>query len=54
MQQYQLPPRFYPQLTPGAVLPPAILMFVSLQFAALIPTLRVRHLQAAAAMRADA
>ena len=54
MRQYHLPTRYYPELSMGGIVPPALLMFIALQLAALIPTLRVRRLQPATAMRTDA
>jgi putative ABC transport system permease protein len=54
MRQYHLPTHYYPELSMGGMVPPALLMFIALQLAALIPTLRVRRLQPATAMRTDA
>lgn len=51
MRQYQLPNRFYPALTAGALVPGPLLMFIGLQLAALIPALRVRHMRPAEAIR---
>jgi ABC-type lipoprotein release transport system permease subunit len=54
MRQYQIPDRFYPALSVGGLVPAPLLMFIALQLAALIPAMRVRHMNPAEAMRADA
>lgn len=54
VRQYQMPDRFYPALSVEGVVPAPVLMFVALQLAALIPSLRVRHMKPAEAMRTEA
>jgi ABC-type lipoprotein release transport system permease subunit len=54
MRQYQIPERFHPALSVGGVVPAPLLMLIALQLAALIPAMRVRHMNPAEAMRADA
>ena len=54
MRQYQIPERFYPALTSSGLVPAPVLMFIALQLAALIPAMRVRHMNPAEAMRAEA
>lgn len=53
MRQYQIPDRFYPALSAGGLIPAPLLMLIALQLAALIPAMRVRHMNPAEAMRSD-
>jgi ABC-type lipoprotein release transport system permease subunit len=54
LRQYHMPDRLYPSLAHGVLVAAPVLMFVSMQLAAAIPTLRVRHMQPAAELRAAA
>jgi ABC-type lipoprotein release transport system permease subunit len=52
LRQYHMPDRLYPSLAHGVLVAAPVLMFVSMQLAAAVPTLRVRHMQPAAELRA--
>ncbi|TDJ39290.1 MAG: ABC transporter permease [Gammaproteobacteria bacterium] len=54
LRQYHMPDRLYPSLAHGVLVAAPVLMFVSIQLAAAIPTLRVRHMQPATELRAAA
>jgi ABC-type lipoprotein release transport system permease subunit len=54
LRAYHMPDRLTPSLSHGVLVAAPLLMFVSMQLAAVIPTLRVRHMQPAAELRADA
>jgi putative ABC transport system permease protein len=53
LRQFHMPDRIYPALAYDVLIAAPLLMFLSIQLAALIPTLRVRHMQPADELRAE-
>lgn len=54
LRQYHMPERIYPTLATGTLVIAPLLMFVAVQVAALIPTLRIRRLRPVDALRVAA
>ena len=53
LRQFHMPDRIYPALAYDVLIAAPLLMFLSIQLAAAIPTLRVRHMQPADELRAE-
>jgi ABC-type lipoprotein release transport system permease subunit len=53
LRQFHIPDRIYPALAYDVLVGAPLLMFLSIQLAAAIPTLRVRHMQPADELRAE-